>query len=185
VTDLLRRWQAGDAAALAELTPLVYQELHRIAGRHLAREGPGHTLQATALVHEAFLKLVDQRRVAWENRGHFFNLAASLMRRILVDHARGAQRLKRGGGAPRVSLDDATEAAAAGGLDLADVLTLDAALDALAAVDRRQSQIIELRFFGGLTLDEVADAMAISSGTVKREWTFARAWLYERLTGRP
>jgi RNA polymerase sigma-70 factor, ECF subfamily len=184
VTDLLRRWQAGDAAALAELTPLVYQELHRIAGRHIAREGPGHTLQATALVHEAFLRLVDQRRVAWENRGHFFNLAASLMRRILVDHARRAHRLKRGADAPRVPLDEVTDSAATSGLDLADVLTLDAALDALTAVDPRQSQIVELRFFGGLTLDEVADAMAISSGTVKREWAFARAWLYERLTRR-
>ena len=185
VTDLLHRWQGGDAQALDELTPLVYRELHRIAGRHIAGEHPGHTLQATALVHEAFLKLVDQRRVEWQNRAHFFNLAATLMRRILVDHARSAHRLKRGADIPKMSLDEATAAGATSGLDLADILTLDRALEDLQALDPQQCQIVELRFFGGLTVDEVADTLTISTGTVKREWAFARAWLYQRLAAKP
>ena len=188
VTDLLHRWQGGDAQALDELTPLVYQELHRIAGRHIAHEHPGHTLQATALVHEAFVKLVDQRRVEWQNRAHFFNLAATLMRRILVDHARSAHRLKRGADAPKVSLDEASGDAVArepGGLDLADILTLDRALDDLEKLDARQCQIVELRFFGGLTVEEIADALSLSTGTIKREWAVARAWLYQRLAAKP
>jgi len=185
VTDLLHRWQGGDTQALDELTPLVYRELHRIAGRHIAGEQPGHTLQATALVHEAFLKLVDQRRVEWQNRAHFFNLAATLMRRILVDHARSAHRIKRGADVPKVSLDEATAVGETGALDLADILTLDRALEELQALDPRQCQIVELRFFGGLTVEEVADALSISTGTIKREWTVARAWLYQRLTARP
>jgi RNA polymerase sigma factor (TIGR02999 family) len=188
VTDLLHRWQGGDAQALDELTPLVYQELHRIAGRHIAHEHPGHTLQTTALVHEAFVKLVDQRRVEWQNRAHFFNLAATLMRRILVDHARSTHRLKRGADAPKVSLDEASgaaEASAPGGLDLADILTLDRALDDLEKLDARQCQIVELRFFGGLTLEEIGDALSLSTGTIKREWAVARAWLYQRLAAKP
>ena len=185
VTDLLHRWQDGDTQALDELTPLVYRELHRIAGRHIAGEQPGHTLQATALVHEAFLKLVDQRRVEWQNRAHFFNLAATLMRRILVDHARSAHRIKRGADVPKVSLDEATAMGETGALDLADILTLDRALDDLQALDPRQCQIVELRFFGGLTVEEVADTLSISTGTIKREWTVARAWLYQRLAARP
>jgi RNA polymerase sigma factor (TIGR02999 family) len=183
VTDLLHRWQGGDAGALEELTPLVYGELHRIARRHLAREEPDHTLQATALVHEAFLKLVDQHRVEWRSRAHFFNLAATLMRRILVDHARASDRLKRGGGVTKVSLIDAAHASEAGPLDLADILTLDRALDELKSLDPRQSQIVELRFFGGLTLDETAETLELSTGTIRREWAVARAWLFQRLTG--
>jgi RNA polymerase sigma factor (TIGR02999 family) len=185
VTDLLHRWQGGDAQALDQLTPLVYRELHRIAGRHIAGEHPGQTLQATALVHEAFLKLVDQRRVDWQNRAHFFNLAATLMRRILVDHARSTHRLKRGADVPRVSLDERTAAGEASAPDLADILTLDRALEDLQALDPRQCQIVELRFFGGLTVEEIAGAMSISTGTVKREWTIARAWLYQRLAAKP
>jgi RNA polymerase sigma factor (TIGR02999 family) len=181
VTDLLRRWRAGDARALDELTPLVYRELHRIARRHVAREHAGHTLQATALVHEAFIKLVDQRRVEWQNRAQFFNLAATLMRRILVDHVRSAERLKRGADAPKVPLDEASAGAEHPTLDLADVLTLDRALDDLEKLDPRQSQLVELRFFGGLTVEETAEAMALSTGTVKREWAVARAWLYQRM----
>jgi RNA polymerase sigma factor (TIGR02999 family) len=185
VTDLLHRWRGGDARALDELTPLVYRELHRIAGRHIAGEHPGHTLQTTALVHEAFLKLVDQRRVEWQNRAHFFNLAATLMRRILVDHARSTHRLKRGADVPKVSLDEVTTAGEASTLDLADILTLDSALEELQALDPRQCQIVELRFFGGLTVEEVADAMMLSTGTIKREWAIARAWLYQRLAAKP
>ena len=184
VTDLLRRWQGGDARALDELTPLVYRELHRIAGRHIANERPGHTLQATALVHEAFVRLVDQRRVEWQNRAHFFNLAATLMRRILVDHARRTHRLKRGADVKKVSLDEAATADGAGALDLADILTLDRALEDLHALDARQCRIVELRFFGGLTVEEIADAMSLSTGTIKREWTIARAWLYQRLAAK-
>jgi RNA polymerase sigma factor (TIGR02999 family) len=184
ITDLLHRWQGGDAQALDELTPLVYRELHRIAGRHIAGEHPGHTLQATALVHEAFLKLVDQRRVDWQNRGHFFNLAATLMRRILVDHARSTHRLKRGADVPKVSLNEATDAAETNVLDLADILTLDRALEELQSLDPRQCQIVELRFFGGLTVEEAADAMTLSTGTIKREWAIARAWLYQRLAAK-
>jgi RNA polymerase sigma factor (TIGR02999 family) len=185
VTDLLHRWQGGDAQALDVLTSLVYRELHRIAGRHIAGEHPGHTLQATALVHEAFLKLVDQRRVEWQNRAQFFNLAATLMRRILVDHARSSHRLKRGADIPKVSLDEGTAAGETGALDLADILTLDRALDELQALDPRQCQIVELRFFGGLTVEEIAGEMTISTGTVKRDWTVARAWLYQRLAAKP
>jgi RNA polymerase sigma factor (TIGR02999 family) len=185
VTGLLHRWQGGDAQALDELTPLVYRELHQIAGRHIAGEDRGHTLQATALVHEAFLKLVDQRRVDWRNRAHFFNLAATLMRRILVDHARSTHRLMRGADVPKVSLDEAAETGETGALDLADILTLDRALEELEALDARQCRIVELRFFGGLTVEEVADAMTLSSGTIKREWAIARAWLYQRLAAKP
>jgi RNA polymerase sigma factor (TIGR02999 family) len=185
VTSLLHRWQGGDAQALDELTPLVYRELHRIAGRHVAGEYPSHTLQATALVHEAFLKLVDQRRVEWQNRAHFFNLAATLMRRILVDHARSTHRLKRGAAVPNLSLDELTTAGEASTLDLADILTLDRALEELHSLDPRQCQIVELRFFGGLTVEEVADAMTLSTGTIKREWAIARAWLYQRLAAKP
>ncbi len=181
VTDLLRRWRGGDAQALDELTPIVYRELHQIAVHALAREHPGHTLQATALVHEAFIKLAGQRRVDWQNRTHFFSLAATLMRRILVDHARHAQRLKRGGDVPKVSLDEATQAGFASGPDLADILTLDRALNELQHLDSRQCQIVELRFFGGLNVEEIAEAMTVSTGTVKREWAVARAWLYQRI----
>jgi RNA polymerase sigma factor (TIGR02999 family) len=183
VTDLLQRWQGGDPQALDELAPLVYRELHRIAARHIAGESPGHTLQATALVHEAFIKLVDQRRVQWQNRAQFFNLAATLMRRILVDHARSADRLKRGADVTVIPLDDAADGGDATVLDLADLVSLDRALEALQALDARQCRIVELRFFGGLTVDEVASTLDLSTGTVKREWAVARAWLYRRMAG--
>jgi RNA polymerase sigma factor (TIGR02999 family) len=185
ITDLLQRWQTGDAQALDEVTPLVYRELRQIAARYLARERHDHTLQSTALVHEAFLKLVDQDRVDWQSRTHFFGLAAQLMRRILVDHARGAGRVKRGAGVPKISLDDGAEGAASSGPDLADILTLDGALEELERLDPRQCRIVELRFFSGLTIEETADAMKLSPGTIKREWTVARAWLYRRITGEP
>ena len=157
ITVLLRRWQDGDAKALAEVTPLVYRELHQIAARYLARERHNHTLQSTALVHEAFLRLVDQRRVDWQSRTHFFALAAQLMRRILVDHARHTSRLKRGALVPKLSLDD------------------------LERKDPRQARIVELRFFAGLTLEETAEALNLSTATIKREWTIARAWLFNRI----
>jgi RNA polymerase sigma factor (TIGR02999 family) len=185
VTDLLRRWQAGDGRALDAVTPLVYRELHRIAARCLERERPGHVLQSTALVHEAFLRLVDQRRVDWQSRTHFFGLAAQLMRRILVDYARRAGRVKRGAGVPMVAFEDAECATPDAGLDSADILTLDGALDELERLDARQCRIVELRYFGGLTVDEVAEAMTLSSGTIKREWVSARAWLYKRLSDKP
>jgi RNA polymerase sigma factor (TIGR02999 family) len=185
ITSLLRRWQGGDARALDEVTPLVYRELHRIAARHLARETPGHLLQTTALVHETFLKLVDQRRVDWQNRTHFFGLAAHLMRRILVDHARRSGRKKRGAGVPAMALDDGVALELQGRLDLPDILTLDAALSDLERMDPRQCRVVELRFFGGLTVEQVAEAMDLSSGTIKREWALARAWLYQRLAGQP
>jgi RNA polymerase sigma factor (TIGR02999 family) len=180
ITALLHRWQEGDGDALERLMPLVYAELRRMASRYLARERGGHTLQSTALVHEAYLKLVDQRRVGWQSRGHFFGLAAQLMRRILVDHARRARRLKRGSGAAVVRLDEAggCDARAA---DPVDALTLDHALRELEAVDARQARIVELRFYGGLTVEEAAGVLDLSPATVKREWAMARAWLYRRV----
>lgn len=180
ITALLHRWQEGDGDALERLMPLVYAELRRMASRYLARERGGHTLQSTALVHEAYLKLVDQRRVDWQSRGHFFGLAAQLMRRILVDHARRARRLKRGSGAAVVQLDEAggCDARAA---DPVDALTLDHALRELEAVDARQARIVELRFYGGLTVEEAAGVLDLSPATVKREWAMARAWLYRRV----
>src|ERR1700704_4582623 len=185
ITNLLQRWRGGDARALDLVTPLVYRELHQIAVRYLARERPDHTLQSTALVHEAFLKLVDQRRVDWQNRTHFFGLAAQLMRRILVDHARATGRIKRGAGVPKISLDDGTDAAGLGGPDPADILTLDVALDELEHLDPRQCRIVQLRFFAGLTVEETADAMKLSTGTIKRDWAIARAWLYRRIAAEP
>ena len=183
VTALLVEWQQGSQQALDRLMPLVYAELRAIAGRYLARESPGHTLQSTALVHEAYLKLVGQRSVHWQNRSHFFGIAAQMMRRILVDHARHAHRAKRGGAAPKLSLDDAM-AVAEPEAEL-DLLALDDALTALAAIDPRGARIVELRFFSGLTIDETAEVMAVSSGTVKREWSTARAWLYRAMRQSP
>lgn len=181
ITDLLRRWQGGDGQALEDLTPLIYRELRLIAARYLARERHDHTLQSTALVHEAFLKLVDQRRVDWQSRAHFFGVAAQLMRRILVDYARQAGSAKRGSDVPKVSLDDSVEQAGPTGLDVADVLTLDRALEELERLDPRQGRIVAFRFFAGLTVEETAEALGISTGTVKREWAVARAWLYQRI----
>jgi RNA polymerase sigma factor (TIGR02999 family) len=181
ITNLLKRWQAGDRQALDEVTPLVYRELHQMASRYLSHERSDQTLQSTALVHEAFLKLVDQRRVDWQSRSHFFGLAARLMRRILVDHARHTRRIKRGGEWQKVQLDDAPELGASGP-DPADLLTLDRAMDELEQFDPRQCRIVELRFFAGLSVEETADAMKLSPATIKREWTIARAWLYQRMS---
>jgi RNA polymerase sigma factor (TIGR02999 family) len=183
VTRLLVEWQNGNQQALDRLLPLVYRELRAIASRYLARESAGHTLQSTALVHEAYLRLVHQRSARWENRSQFFGIAAQMMRRILVDHARHRQRAKRGGGAVTLSLDDAM-AAAAPETNL-DLLALDDALKTLAAIDPRGARIVELRYFGGLTIEETADLMALSTGTVKREWNTARAWLYREIHARP
>jgi RNA polymerase sigma factor (TIGR02999 family) len=179
VTQLLRAWGRGDHAALDELWPLVQGELRRRAAAYLRRERPDHTLEPTALVHEAYLRLVGQGRVAWHDRMHFFALAAQMMRRILVDHARGQHRKKRAGGAVHVALD---EAVAHAGPSPYDFLLLDQALCELAAVAGRHARIVELRYFGGLTEDEVADVLGVSRATVTREWQTARAWLYRRMT---
>jgi RNA polymerase sigma factor (TIGR02999 family) len=174
LTQLLRDWGAGDQQALDDLMPIVYRELHRLADHYLRRERPDHTLQPTALVHEAYLRLVDQRGITWQNRAHFFGVAAQLMRRILVDHARRHRAAKRGGAAPKITL----ERVAAGSEERAeDVLALDEALSRLARLDPRQERIVELRYFSGLTVEDTAEALGISPATVKREWSMARAWL--------
>ena len=180
VTGLLLEWNQGSEEARERLIPLVYRELRRLAGRSLRSERGDHTLQATALVHEAYLKLVDQRRVRWQNRAHFFAVAAGLMRRILVDHARRHGALRRGGDAQKLPL--AEEVVGAPAQSDIDLISLDAALTALAALDSDQARIVELRFFGGLSVEETAEAMAVSRATVNREWSMARAWLHRRLT---
>jgi RNA polymerase sigma factor (TIGR02999 family) len=181
-TQLLFDWSGGDAAALETLTPLIHDELHRLARRFLRRERGGHTLQATALVNEAYLRLVDQRSVRWQNRAHFFAIAARLMRRILIDYARRRHYAKRGGGAPQVSLD---EAAVLSDERAADLVALDEALLDLASIDPQQSRVVELRFFGGLTVEETAEVLKLSHDKVKREWSTAKAWLYREMsTGR-
>jgi RNA polymerase sigma factor (TIGR02999 family) len=174
VTGLLVRWRTGDREALDALTPLVYDELRRLAKSYLRRERPDHTLDGTALVHEAYMRLVDQRNVEWRNRNHFFALAAELIRRILVDHARARIAAKRGGANVKLSLDEAL--APADEKDL-NILALDDALVALAKADPQQSRIVELRYFAGLTIEETADVMEISPATVKRDWTTAKAFL--------
>ena len=179
VTGLLLSWRQGDAEALDRLVPLVYDELRVVARRHLQRERPGHALQATALVHEVYLRLADVDRLTLKNRTHFFAVAAKLMRRILVDHARRQHADKRGGGVTMLSLDDASPAAQPPGVD---VLALDQALEALSAIDARQAGVVELRFFAGLNIDETAEALGISPATVEREWAMAKAWLYRRLS---
>lgn len=181
VTGLLRAWGQGDLEAREKLMPLVYEELRRRAAAYLRRERKDHTLQPTALVHEAYLRLVGQQRVVWQNRAHFFGIAAQMMRRILVDHAKRQRRGKRGGAAVRVPLDDRVGAARPPECDL---LLLDQALDELAAIDSRQGQIVELRYFGGLSESEVAEVLTISRSTVTREWLIARGWLYRRVTTR-
>jgi RNA polymerase sigma factor (TIGR02999 family) len=182
VTELLQAWSAGDVGARDRLMPLVYDELRRRAAAYLRRERPGHTLQPTALVHEAYLRLVDQRRVAWRNRAQFFGVAAAMMRRILVDHARANRSAKRSGMLSQVPLDPAI--AVTQPVDV-DVLDLDAALERLAAFDARKSRIAELRFFGGLSLKEVGDVLNLSLATVERDWQVARAWLFDALSQRP
>ena len=174
ITRLLAEWSNGDRQALEKLTPLVYDELRRLAGRYLRQERVGHTLQSTALVHEAFLKLVGQNNVRWQNRAHFFGIAAQMIRRILVDYARARQAGKRGAGAERLSLDEAIAVPGAPDLDL---LALDDALEGLAKIDERQSRLVELRFFAGLTLEETAEVLQMSIATAKRDWVSAKAWL--------
>lgn len=178
ITQILENVRAGDQDAYERLMPLVYAEMRRLAARYLRRERPDHTLQPTALVHEAFLKLVDQRRVDWRNRAHFFGIAAQAMRRILVDHARGVQRQKRGGRERPVPIEDVQIAMAPRSLD---VVALDEALNRLGELDEQQSRVVELRFFGGLSIEETAEVLGISSSTVKREWSMARAWLHQEL----
>jgi RNA polymerase sigma factor (TIGR02999 family) len=178
VTELLVAWSDGDKAALDELMPVVYDELRRLARNHLSRERPGHTLQTTALVHEAYLRLVDQRSVNWQNRAQFFGIAAQMMRRILINHARDRQAKKRQGYATKVSLDEAVSFFERREVDL---MALDEALNSLAALDAQQTQIVELRFFGGLTIDEVSEVLDISPATTKREWDSAKLWLRRQL----
>lgn len=182
VTALLQAWSAGDQTALEQLVPLVHAELRRLARRYMRRERVGHTLQTTALVHEAFIRLVDAQAVNWQNRAHFFGISARVMRRVLVDFARERGYRKRGGGTLRVPLDEALLVAEAPDEDL---VALDAALDALAQVDARKSRAIELRFFGGLSTEETALVLDVSPDTVKRDWRLAKAWLLRWLGERP
>ena len=179
VTQWLIAWSSGDQTALDKLMPLVYDELHRLAHHYMSRERPGHTLQTTALVNEAYLRLIDQKSVSWQNRAHFFAVAAQVMRQILVDYARRRQVLKRGGQAVKVSLDEAAIVSQERG---ADLVALDDALTSLAAIDPRKSQIVELRFFGGLSVEETAEVLKVSPRTVMRQWSLAQAWLYRELS---
>ena len=179
VTQMLLDWSKGDQQALARLIPVVYGELRRLASRNLRRERADHTLQTTALIHEAYLKLIKQRNVRWQNRAHFFGIAAQLMRRILVDHARTRHRAKRGGAAMRVPLEEVVVAAE--GLNI-NLVSLDEALTRLAAVDPRQDRIVELRFFGGLSVEETAEVLGVSAATVKNDWSVAKAWLHRELS---
>ena len=181
VTDLLVAWSAGDQAALDHLMPIVHDELRRLAHRLLLGERSGHTLQTTAVVNETYLRLVDLTRIRWQDRAHFFAMSAKLMRRILVDHARSRNYLKRGGGWQRVSLDDVPALAVVRNPDL---VALDDALDALAAIDERKAQVVELRFFGGLSAEETAEALHVSPVTVMRDWRLAKAWLLRELGAR-
>lgn len=178
VTQLLGRWRNGDRQALDSLIPLVYKELRRIAQHYLRNERPGHTLQSTALVHEAYVRMIQQDLPDWQNRAHFFAVAAQLMRQILVDHARAYRADKRGGGVCNVALDEAEEDALQ--VDV-DILALDDALKTLSAMDPQQGEVVELRFFGGLSIEDTADVLGISSSTVKRDWITARAWLHREL----
>jgi RNA polymerase sigma factor (TIGR02999 family) len=178
ITQLLRAWSAGASQALDKLTPLVYEELHRRAHWHMARERAGQTLQTTALVNETYVRLVDLRDVSWRDRAHFFALASRLIRRVLIDAARARASLKRGGGATELPLD---ETFLVSNEPRADLLALDDALNALDAVDPRKAQVVELRFFGGLTTDEAADVLHVSAETVKRDWKLAKAWLRREL----
>ena len=178
ITQQLIAWSNGDTAALDKLIPVVYQELRRMAERHLRSESAGHSLQPTALVHEAYLRLIDQKQVDWQNRAHFFGVAAQMMRRILTDHAKAKHRAKRGGPARKVSLDEAanyTQERAA------ELLALDEALEMLTELDARKSRIVELRYFGGLTVEETAQVLGVSDKTVMRDWNLAKAWLYQQL----
>src|SRR5882724_1902174 len=179
ISTLLRAWTDGDQSALDRLTPIVYDELRRLARRYMKRERPGHSLQTTALVNEAYLRLVDYERMQWQNRAHFFAVSAQLMRRILVEHAR-RHNLKRGGGVEHVLLE---ESAIIGSDQDADLVALDDAMNALARIDPRKVQVVEMRFFGGLSVEETAGVLKVSTVTVKRDWRAARAWLYRELAG--
>jgi RNA polymerase sigma factor (TIGR02999 family) len=181
ITSLLNRWTSGDSEAINELMPAVYREMKRLANHVLRSERPNNTLQCTALVHEAYVRLVDQNRIQWKGRAHFFGAAANAMRRILVDHARQRQAVKRGAGARKESLDDVLAIAVAPDLDL---LAVDLALHELSLFDSERARIVELRYFGGLTIEEAAEVLGVSVATVNRDWTVARAWLYQRLNGR-
>src|ERR1022692_2292020 len=179
VSGLLHAWSQGDAQALDELIPVVYRELHRLAGNYMNRERAGNSLQATALVNEAYLRLVDYKRMHWQDRAHFFAVSAQLMRRILVERTR-RHNLKRGGGIQHVSLE---EAAIVGGGRAADLVALDDAMNALARLDPRKVRVVEMRFFGGLSVEETAEVLKVSPVTVMRDWSTAKAWLYRELTG--
>ncbi len=179
ITQLLLAWGSGDQAALDQLMPLVHGELRKLAKRYMNRQRPGHTLQTTALVNEAYLRLIDSSRVQWQNRAHFFAISAQLMRRILVDFARSRQNLKRGGGAQQITFDEALEVCSERG---ADLIALDDALKTLEKLNQRQSQIVELRYFGGLTEEETAEVLKVSTRTVRRDWSLARTWLYRELS---
>jgi RNA polymerase sigma factor (TIGR02999 family) len=184
VTRLLRAWSEGDQQALEQLTPLVYRELHRRAHWHMAKEHAGHTLQTTALVNEIYVRMIDLRGVSWRDRAHFFAMSSRLIRRVLVDIARSKASLKRGGDSPHVVIDEALLVSRE---PRADLVALDDALTALAAIDQRKSQVVELRFFGGLEVDETAEVLKVSPDTVKRDWKLAKAWLRRELrqTGGP
>jgi RNA polymerase sigma factor (TIGR02999 family) len=178
VTELLAQWSHGDEAALAELTPLVYEELRRVAHHHLRGQRPDHTLQTTALVNEAYLRLADQTNPHWQNRAHFFAVAARAMRQILVSYARSQQSQKRGGGSVKVDLD---EAALVSPEESKEIVDLHEALEQLSALDSRKAQVVELKYFGGLNYDEIAEVLKISRVTVRRDWEFAKVWLYTEL----
>ncbi|HTR25419.1 MAG TPA: sigma-70 family RNA polymerase sigma factor [Terriglobales bacterium] len=180
VTELLARWRSGDQNALDALMPLVYSELRQLAQHYLRRERSDHTLQSTALVHEAYLRLAGKNPPQWQNRAHFFGIAAHLMRQILVEHARGHGAAKRGGGATRMTLDESLVIAQQKDVD---VIILDKALEELTELDAQQGRIVELRFFGGLTIEDTSEVLGISPATVKREWVTARAWLFRAMTG--
>ena len=180
ITQWLLDWGRSDKKGLDQMLPVVYEELHRMAAHYLSREATGHTLQPTALVHEAYLRLVDQRRVDWRNRAQFLGLAASMMRRILVNHARDRAARKRGGNPERVSLSLIESPS---GRPDVELIALEEALERLTALDERKSRVVELKFFGGLTIDEIAEVLEISPATVEREWAFARAWLYDAIEG--
>jgi RNA polymerase sigma factor (TIGR02999 family) len=179
VTQLLIDWSNGDPAANEQLFALVYEELRRLAHRYMRRECPGHTLQTTAVVHEAYLRLIDQKHVQWQNRAHFFAIAARMMRRILITHAQSHAYAKRGGGAVKVSLDQAAVLSPA---RAGELVALDDALKSLAVIDERRTQVVELRFFGGLSNEEIAEVLKISPNTVMRDWNVAKAWLYREMS---
>jgi len=178
ITERLIAWNSGDTAALDDVIRAVYQELRRMADRYLRLERPGHTLQPTALVHEAYLRLIDQTQVNWQNRAHFFGVAAQMMRRILVDHARTKQRDKRGGPAIKLSLDEVANLSKGRPVDL---VALDEALKSLTEIDQRKGRVVEMRYFGGLSVDETAEALEVSPQTVMRDWKLAKAWLYQEI----